>query len=98
MPGSPRGCVCLHGVSVHTVALAVVVVVRRLFIFFFITSIDVTLDTRRVRARGIILARDPSCGFSDFLRSAVLLGAEMVNFKSRNQLQSATRRKVTMLL
>ena len=32
----PRGHlvgVCLHGVSVHTVALAVVVVVRRLFIF-----------------------------------------------------------------
>ena len=26
--------VCLHGVGVHTVALAVVVVVRRLFIFF----------------------------------------------------------------
>ena len=27
--------VCLHGVSVHTVALAVVVVVRRLFIFSY---------------------------------------------------------------
>ena len=38
--------VCLHGVSVHTVALAVVVVVRRLIIFF--------RNTRRARSKFVM--------------------------------------------
>ena len=38
VPGSPRGCVCLHGVSVHTVGLAVpvVVVVRSVISIHFL--------------------------------------------------------------
>ena len=44
--------VCLHGASVDTVALAVVVVVRRLFIFRGDARLSARGDAERVRASG----------------------------------------------